>query len=76
MQIKWVMRADPMMPIFRICRVMWNKGIVGDGNGYSAKLTVGIRPKIFQWNKGSYEWALTLLCVRIHHRRSYGGRFV
>ena len=73
LKVIWIGQTDPMMPIFRLARAVWQRGRVGDGSGYSAKLTVGLRPKMWQWNHGSSEWAVTLLGVRWHYRRSYGG---
>lgn len=69
----WVGRLDPNFKMLRLARVVWQRGRVGDGRGYSVKLSVGLRPKLFQWNCGTYEWALTFLGIRLHYQRSYGG---
>jgi len=74
MRTKWVGRYDPRARMLRVCRVMWERGTVGDGKGYSAKLSLALRPVIFGWKRTSYpEWMLTVAGIRIHYQRAYGG---
>ena len=68
-RFKWVGRYDPRFPILRLCRVMWERGDEG------RKLSVGLRPKLWQRNAGAFEWAITALGVRLHFVRG-GGRYV
>lgn len=76
MTFKPVMRYDPILRWVRLFRLIWNTGVVGDGQGYSSKLTVALTPRLFRWDRGWHAWTLTILFVRIHYVRSYGGRFV
>ena len=75
LRFKRVMRRDGIQGHFRLFRVMWEKGIVGDGNGYSNMISVAVHPKLFAFERHSYAWMLILLGLRIHRKRSYGGRF-
>lgn len=72
LRVKGVFRFDEIQRHLRLFRVMWERGVVGDGHGYSAKLAVGFRPKLFHWDDGR----LTIFGLRIHYCRSYGGTFV
>lgn len=76
MNIKPIMRYDPSNRMLRLARLMWQRGKVGDGVGYSAKLSIGLRPAIFAFHRDWDGWRLTVLGVRLHHQRSYGGIFV
>lgn len=71
LRFKRVMRFDEIQRHFRLFRVMWEVGTVGDGKGYSAKLAVGIMPKLFHREGGR----LTILGLRVHYCRSFGGIF-
>lgn len=74
MRFKWVGRYDPGARMLRLARVMWERGTVGDGKGYSTKVSVALRPALFAWNRTGYpEWMLTVMGVRLHVQRSYGG---
>jgi hypothetical protein len=69
LRIKTVLRFDEIQGHLRLFRVMWERGTVGDGRGYSAKLAVGLMPKLFHREDGR----VTVLGLRIHYCRSYGG---
>lgn len=71
MKLKLVFRRDRWL--IRIVRVMWIRGTVGDGLGYSAKLSLGLYPRWFAFVRGSNEWRLYLLGLRLHFERAYGG---
>lgn len=72
LRFKRVMRFDEIQGHLRLFRIMWERGEVGQaGGGYSAKLAVGLMPKVFHWDDGR----LTVLGVRVHYCRSYGGIF-
>lgn len=76
LRVRKIMRYDPSNRLLRVGRVMWERGIVGDGDGYSVKLSVGLRPALFRWKRGSTGWLLTVLGLRVHYDRSYGGTHV
>lgn len=76
LRIKKVMRLDTIQRHFRLFRIMWERGKVGDGNGYSAKLSVGLEPQISRWERqAGTDWLVTVVGVRVHYCRSYGGIF-
>ncbi len=74
MRLKRVMQSDGKK--LRLCRLMRDVGNVGDGNGYSEKLTLSLACRLLGWSSDWHEWRLTLLGVEVHYKRSYGGRFV
>lgn len=73
MRFKRVMRSDGYK--FRLCRFMREVGSVGDGKGYSEKLTFALVRRLFGWSTDWDGWRLALLGIEVHYRRSYGGRF-
>ena len=75
MKLKWVGRYDPSNRLLRIARLIYERGVVGDGKGYSAKFSVGLRPTLFMWRRESDGWLLTILGLRLHHMKAWGGRF-
>ncbi len=60
----------------RLFRVIWERGTVGDGKGYSAKLAASLVLKLAEWQRYSDGWRATVVGLSLHYRRSYGGRFV
>jgi hypothetical protein len=62
----------------RLFRVIWNRGRVGDGKGYSAFLSLGLTPRLAAFSRiaSFHELRITLLGLSLHYRRSYGGYFV
>jgi len=76
MHFKKVMRWDKYARIFRLGRFLWTVGKVGDGKGYSNKLSIALTPKLFRWKMERNEWFLTVLGIRFHRQRAYGGRIV
>lgn len=71
MRLKTVFRRDGSL--FRLLRVTWVRGTVGDGQGYSAKLSFGLRPVLFRWRRELFGWIVIICGLRIHYDRSYGG---
>lgn len=72
-----VMRYSPNERLFRLGRLVWNTGNVGDGKGYSTKLSFALTPKLFRWyREPSHVWTLVVLGVRVQRSTSYGGRYV
>lgn len=76
MKIKTVFRNDPEQRIFRLFRITWNRGVVGDGKGHSNAMSFDLCPSFFRfardWTGG---WSVRLLFVRVHRKISYGGIF-
>ena len=73
LRFKAVLRYQPNYTCYRLCRLMWERGKVGDGNGYSVKLSLALRPVLLSYSVTKIEWAIELLGFRIHYQRSYGG---
>lgn len=76
MKLKLVMRLDRRERKLRLFRLLWQRGTVGDGDGYSAKLSFALVPKLFEYRLELFGWRTTLFGVHVHHRKSYGGIFV
>lgn len=74
MRYRSIMRWDGRRNIYRIGRVIWQTGVHGHG-GYSAKLTISLKPTIYELLFRQYGWDLTILGVRLSVLRSYGGYF-
>lgn len=73
-RVRWIGRYDPGNRLLRLVRVMWEHGQAGNG-GYSVKLSLGLCPTLFRWLREGDGWLLTVAGIRLHYRRSYGGRF-
>jgi hypothetical protein len=69
LRFKRVMRYDAGMKMLRLCRWTWEDGEC------SHKFSLALRPKLFKplRSPGVYSWEITVLGVRIHHQRAYGG---
>lgn len=76
MQLKPVMTWSAEERKARLFRVMWERGTVGDGKGYSAKLAASLVLKLAEWKRYADGWRVTVIGLSLHYRRSYGGRFV
>lgn len=76
MKLKTVMRYDPKQRKLRLFRLIWQRGVVGDGKGYSAKLSVSIAAKLFGWADDFSGWRVTFCGVQLHHLKAYGGVIV
>lgn len=77
LRFKRVLRFDEIQKHFRLFRLMWERGKPGvPGGGYSAKLAIGLRPRFFEWERESGKaFLFTILGLRVHYSRSYGGIF-
>ena len=62
MQVVSIFKYSPDEKLLRLFRIVWLRGIVGDGRGYSAKFSVSV------------EKHFPFLCF--HYSRAYGGIFV
>lgn len=76
LKFKLVLRLDRIARLLRVARWMWDCGTVGDGSGYSTKVSVALCPKLFGFYREFDGWVLVVAGVRIHYARSFGGRFV
>jgi hypothetical protein len=77
MTFKPVLRLDRQGRTLRLFRFAWNgREITRGGWPVSHKLSLALRPALYNWQRESDGWLLTLLGLRIHHARSHGGRFV
>lgn len=74
-QIKSVFRWSSNEKMLRLFRIIWNVGTVGDGKGYSAKISVGLQRRLFYFQREWRAWRLTFLGFHLSYRRSYGGIF-
>ncbi|WP_424140942.1 hypothetical protein [Roseomonas chloroacetimidivorans] len=77
--LRWkrVGRYDASNRLLRVGRLMWERGVVGDGNGYSAKLSFGLSWRLLPLVRRERDgWLVRVLGLRLHYRRAYGGRFV
>jgi hypothetical protein len=76
LRFRRVMRSDEIQKHFRLFRIMWERGVVGDGRGYSVKLAVGLRPRVFEFiRENNADTLMTIAGLRVHYSRSYGGIF-
>ncbi len=77
---KPVLRWDKTAKLFRVGRLMWERGTVGDGKGYSGKLSFALwlskHGLCRCWKEEGRDWIVSILGLRFHYERSYGGRFV
>ena len=73
MKLKWVGTWDHVERKLRVLRLMWTRGTVGDGRGYSAKLSLALRPALFAVRREWQSLAVTLFGVQVHYQRAYGG---
>ncbi len=72
---KWVGRYSPGERLLRLFRFVYavNGGPANPNKGYSAKLSLGLTPRLFAFSRGWHEWGVTLFGFRVHHLKSYGG---
>jgi hypothetical protein len=75
LKFRWIFRIDEIQRFLRIARIVWQRGTVGDGHGYSAKFSVALRTKPLELVRrdATTDWRVTLFFVRLHYCRSYGG---
>lgn len=74
------MKLKPMFTVdqfwrVRLFRIIWERGVVGDGQGYSAFFSVSLEPRLWRHERPLYGWAYTILGLRLHYQRSYGGSY-
>jgi len=74
-RIQCVLRWDSAARLFRLGRVSWDRGTVGNRMSYSSIFSLAFTPRLFQWQDEVDGWILTVLCLRFHRRWSWGGRF-
>ena len=72
-RFKRVLRYDRKSKMLRAARVVWQRGKVGDGTGYSTKLSLALHPRLFSFHRDWSETIIVIAGIRIHHQRSWGG---
>jgi hypothetical protein len=72
--VKLFARYSPPERMIRLGRVVWAVGEgPGTGKGYSAKLSLALRPSLFGFRRECDGWIATAFGFRLHYSRSYGG---
>lgn len=65
---------SPAERLLRLGRIVYSRGNPGQpGGGYSAKLSLGLTPRLLRLRRGWHEWEAVLFGVRLHHKKSFGG---
>lgn len=73
---KWVGRWSPREKRLRIFRLIRWVGTVGDGKGHSTMLSLALAPVLYRIEKAWNNFSITVLGLRFHWQRSWGGRHV
>lgn len=70
-----VCRWDSRAKLFRVARFVYaRKGGPVRIGGYSAKASIALSPVLLRFVRDDLDsWAITILGVRFHYLRSYGG---
>ena len=76
MRLKIVNRFDPREQKYRVARFLWQKGDIGLGGGYSAKLSFSLRARFWTWEHNEFGWRLIVGGIELHLLRSWGGIIV
>lgn len=76
MRLKLVLTWSPEEKKVRICRLLWSRGVVGDGKGYSCGLSLNLVPHLFMVRREWNSWRITFLGVGLHFQKAYGGHIV
>lgn len=71
---RWVMRADPSMNLYRICRYTYEVGYPRSPGWHAIQWTFGLVPTFFKFRREGKSWILRVLGLRIHRKVCYGGR--
>jgi hypothetical protein len=68
---------SPDEQLLRLGRLVWSRrGGPGLAGGWSAKLSLGLTPKLVSFNRGWREWFIVLFGIRVHYQRAFGGWIV
>lgn len=60
--------------LLRLGRLVWARGGgPATRGGYSAQLSLALRPKLIGWRFDWNDWELTVFGCRLHHVKSFGG---
>lgn len=71
--VKLFCRWDSSARLLRLGRLVWATGRNPGPGWYSAKLSLALTPRLFGFSTGFHEWAVTLLGLRVHFQKSFGG---
>ena len=76
LRLRTVFTYSPAEQKTRLFRLIWERGNVGDGNGYSAKLSFSVRPRLWECTlPRKCDWDITVCGLRVYYTRAYGGKF-
>lgn len=75
MRLKPMFTYSPRERKVRVARLIWERGNVGDGKGYSAFLSLALMPRLFRIERSPLRLRVVMLGVSLHYARTYGGRF-
>lgn len=73
LRFKRVLRFDPYERKLRLFRVMWEANGGPGPDGYSAKVSLNLVPKLFAIKRETFDLRIALMGVQVHVHRSYGG---
>jgi hypothetical protein len=73
MTIKPLFTYTPYQKQYRVFRCLLQRGIVGDGQGFSAYVSFSLVPKFIHVQREWHSIIVVLLGCRLHYKRSYGG---
>jgi hypothetical protein len=70
----WVWRWDKGAKLLRVCRWYWATGDDATVKGWhSSKLSIALTPRLWNRTPELWGWSVTILGVRLHRKRAYGG---
>lgn len=73
---RWIGRWSPQERRLRLFRFVRWTGVVGDGRGHSTMYTLALTPVFFRVERAYNDLAFTIVGVRFHRQRSFGGKHV
>lgn len=64
-------RSEKMIRLFRVFR---HVGRVGDGVGFSEMVSLAVVPCLLRHEREMRGWCLTILGLRVHYQKDFGGK--
>ena len=71
MKMRWIGRRQGWL--LRLAQATWTRGNVGDGRGYSRKVSLGLYPRLIGIRREFGSLFVYLCGVRLHIETSFGG---
>lgn len=67
----------PYRPDRRIvlCRIKWETGTRMQKGWHDNKFSISLVSRIWNFTPELWGWCITIVGVRLHHKRAYGGHF-